>query len=74
MKYVLCAAVIAFSAVALSTAEAKSHKIPAPQAEDRLMYANPNADVPDTPTFHWSGRSSWGDAKPYDPFTYNNEN
>jgi hypothetical protein len=60
MKYVFVVLTLASYGIAVSTAEARVHKMMARGAEDRLMWASPEAGAPQAPVFRWSGRSSWG--------------
>ena len=59
MKYTLVVMVIVAIGAGRSVAEAKSHAKLAARPEDRQMYAEPERSAPQTPTFHWSGPSSW---------------
>jgi hypothetical protein len=60
MKYVFVVLTLASHGIAVSTAEARVHKMKARGAEDRLMWASPEAGAPQAPVFRWSGRASWG--------------
>jgi hypothetical protein len=60
MKCVFVVLTLVSHGIAVSTAEAGVHKMKARGAEDRLMWASPEANAPQAPVFRWSGRSSWG--------------
>jgi hypothetical protein len=60
MKRLFAGLVLATFSLTIHPSEAKDKKPIAPRAQDRSMSAYPYESPYETPTFRWSGQSSWG--------------
>jgi hypothetical protein len=60
MRSILLALVMTVYAASGGSAHPKDHRTKAHLSYDRLSYSELEAKVPQTPAFHWAGRSSWG--------------